>query len=169
MLKENLKSTESIGANDLEVQFDEKKATTGGYVTVSEITIKDASKFETGAIPTELQGANNDAIIADVNAAHKIAYYKGGVAYYPVMIKHFGDDLTPWDNGEVYSNNYADFLGRYGVLRNNWYTINVTGIKNIGAPEVPEVYGTPDDPNESWISVSINVLSWAKRSQDVNL
>lgn len=170
LLKENLNGGESIGAGDLDVTFDQK-ATTGGYVTVTEITIKDASasKFKTGAIPTELQAANNDAIIADVNAAHKIAYYKGGVSYYPVMIKHFGDDLTPWNNGEVYGSNNADFLGRYGVLRNNWYSINVTGIKSIGDPEVPKVYGTPDDPSESWISVTINILSWAKRSQSVDL
>lgn len=169
LLKENLNGGASIGAEDLDVTFDQK-ATTGGYVTVTEITIKDASasKFTNG-IPEGLQAANNDAIIADVNAAHKIAYYKDGVAYYPVMIKHFGDDLTPWNNGEVYGSNNADFLGRYGVLRNNWYSINVTGIKNIGDPEVPKVYGTPDDPSESWISVTINILSWAKRSQSVDL
>lgn len=170
LLKANLKPDQSIGAEDLDVTFDQK-ATTGGYVTVTEITIKDASasNFKTGAIPEGLQAANNDAIIADVNAAHKIAYYKGGVSYYPVMIKHFGDDLTPWSNGEVYGSNNADFLGRYGVLRNNWYSINVTGIKSIGDPEVPKVYGTPDDPSESWISVTINILSWAKRSQSVDL
>lgn len=170
LLKANLNGGASIGAEDLDVTFDQK-ATTGGYVTVTEITIKDASasKFKTGAIPEGLQAANNDAIIADVNAAHKIAYYKGGVSYYPVMIKHFGDDLTPWNNGEVYGSNNADFLGRYGVLRNNWYSINVTGIKSIGDPEVPKVYGTPDDPSESWISVTINILSWAKRSQSVDL
>lgn len=169
LLEANLKPNQSIGEDDLDVTFNEK-ATTGGYVTVSEITINEASasKFTNG-IPEGLQAANNDAIIADVNAAHKIAYYKGGVAYYPVMIKHFGDDLTPWSNGEVYGSNKADFLGRYGVLRNNWYSINVTGIKNIGDPEVPEIYGTPDDPSESWISVSINILSWAKRSQSVDL
>lgn len=170
LLKANLNGGESIGADDLEVTFNGKE-NTGGYVTVTEITIKDASasKFKTGAIPEGLQAANNDAIIADVNAAHKIAFYKGGVSYYPVMIKHFGDDLTPWNNGEVYGSNNADFLGRYGVLRNNWYSINVTGIKSIGDPEVPKVYGTPDDPSESWISVTINILSWAKRSQSVDL
>lgn len=169
LLEANLNGGASIGAEDLDVTFDQK-ATTGGYVTVTEITIKDASasKFTNG-IPEGLQAANNDAIIADVNAAHKIAFYKGGVSYYPVMIKHFGDDLTPWNNGEVYGSNNADFLGRYGVLRNNWYSINVTGITSIGDPEVPKVYGTPDDPSESWISVTINILSWAKRSQSVDL
>lgn len=169
LLEANLKPNQSIGEDDLEVTFNGKE-NTGGYVTVSEITINEASasKFTNG-IPEGLQAANNDAIIADVNAAHKIAFYKDGVAYYPVMIKHFGDDLTPWSNGEVYGSNKADFLGRYGVLRNNWYSINVTKITSIGDPEVPKVYGTPDDPSESWISVTINILSWAKRSQDVKL
>lgn len=165
LLEKNLKPGVKIGADDLKVTYQNQKDVNGGYMIVDKITI-DASNFNGDVVP---EGLQSSAIIDDVNAAHKIAYYKGGVAYYPVMIKHFGDDLTPWANGEVYGNNYADFLGRYGVLRNNWYTINVTGIKNIGAPEVPEVYGTPDDPNESWISVSINVLSWAKRSQSVDL
>lgn len=165
-----------LDEDDLTVELDAKKVATGGYVTVTSVTVKDeaASQFKNSTIPDALKSSpDNNAqakkIIDAVNAAHKIAFYKGGVSYYPVMIKHFGDDLTPWQSNEVYGNNNADFLGRYGVLRNNWYTINVNGIKNIGAPEVPEVYGTPDDPNESWISVSINVLSWAKRSQSVDL
>lgn len=165
----------NLNENDLTVEFDQK-GTDGGYVTVTSVTVNDAAanQFNNSTIPDALKSSpDNNAqakkIIDAVNAAHKIAFYKGGVSYYPVKIKHFGDDLTPWQSGEVYGENNEDFLGRYGVLRNNWYTINVNGIKNIGAPEVPEVYGTPDDPNEYWISVSINVLSWAKRSQSVNL
>lgn len=171
LLKDNLNSGESIGEDDLEVTLDPNVTAVGGYVTVTEIVIKDASKskFKNGTIPESLQAANNDVIIADVNSAHKIAYYKGGVSYYHVKIKHFGDDLTPWAGGESYGSNDADFLGRYGVLRNNWYTVDVSGIKSIGDPEVSEIYGMPDDPDESWISVTINILSWAKRSQSVDL
>ena len=110
---------------------------------------------------------NND-IIAAVNAGKKVSYYKGGVAYYPVMIRHFDNYQTPWDNVE-YNNNGNEYLGRYGVLRNNWYNNDVTAIKTIGSVDVPDVYGTPDDPMESWISVEINVLSWAKRTQNVDL
>ena len=88
------------------------------------------------------------------------------------MIQHFGDDQTPWTAGsESYPtpNRDDNYLGRWGVLRNNWYEINVTGVKSIGSPVVPEVYGTPDDPVQSWISVEINVLSWAKRTQNADL
>lgn len=164
-----LSEGKSIGEADLTVNFDNKE-TTGGDLTVTEITISDdrAGDFKGGDIPAVLKADGNNDIIAAVNAGKKVSYYKGGVAYYPVLIRHFDDSQTPWDNAE-YNNNENDYLGRYGVLRNNWYNIDVTAIKTIGSADVPDVYGTPDDPMESWISVEINVLSWAKRSQSVDL
>ena len=172
-----LKGGQSIGEADLTVNFDSKE-TTGGDLTVTEITISEDRKgdFKGGEIPAVLKADGNNDIIAAVNAGKKVSYYKGGVAYYPVMIRHFDEDQTPWtaeDKTESYPNTdgkaEANWLGRYGVLRNNWYEINVTGIKSIGSADVPDVDGTPDDPLESWISVEINVLSWAKRSQNVEL
>lgn len=110
-------------------------------------------------------------VIGNVNHNMTIAYYKGGVNYYPVYIKHFGDDQTPWtDNGTGKAYDSDDnYLGRYGVLRNNWYEVNVKSVRNFGEPEVPE--GTIDtpDPTDSFMSVEINVLSWAKREQDADL
>lgn len=150
----------------------------GGDLTVAKIEIDPncASWFKGEAIPTVLtyKGEGNDKIIAAVNNGKKVSYYKDGVAYYPVMIRHFDDYQTPWTaEGKTESypepNAEENWLGRYGVLRNNWYEINVTGIKSIGSADVPDVDGTPDDPLESWISVEINVLSWAKRSQEVEL
>lgn len=164
-----LNEGQSIGEADLTVNFDSKE-TTGGDLTVTEITISDdrAGDFKGGEIPAVLKADGNNDIIAAVNAGKKVSYYKGGIAYYPVLIRHFDESQTPWDNVE-YNNNGNDYLGRYGVLRNNWYNIDVTAIKTIGSADVPDVYGTPDDPMESWISVEINVLSWAKRSQNVDL
>lgn len=153
-----LSEGKSIGEADLTVNFDNKE-TTGGDLTVTEITISDdrAGDFKGGDIPAVLKADGNNDIIAAVNAGKKVSYYKGGIAYYPVLIRHFDDSQTPWDNAE-YNNNENDYLGRYGVLRNNWYNIDVTAIKTIGSADVPDVYGTPDDPMESWISVEINVL-----------
>lgn len=164
-----LKGGQSIDEADLTVNFD-SKGTTGGDLTVTEITISEDRKgdFKGGDIPAVLKADGNNDIIAAVNAGKKVSYYKGGVAYYPVMIRHFDNYQTPWDNVE-YNNNGNNYLGRYGVLRNNWYNIDVTAIKTIGSADVPDVYGTPDDPMESWISVEINVLSWAKRIQSVDL
>lgn len=162
-----------LGEDDLIVTY--SSTAEGGYIDVAEVTIKDASvsKFKGDVVPAILTAAGNDPIIAEINADNSIAYYKGGRSYYPIMIKHFGDDSTPWTVGGATSypepNAEQNWLGRWGVLRNNWYEISVNSITEIGYPEVPEVYGTPDDPVESWISVEINVLSWAKRTQNADL
>lgn len=157
-----------ITGDDLTVTFD--KAAGDLTVTMIEISADKAGDFKGGEIPDALTPGTeaNNAILAAVNAGKKVSCYANGVAYYPVMIRHFDDNQTPWSNVE-YGGNENNFLGRYGVLRNNWYEINVTGIKDIGYADVPDVYGTPDDPMESYISVEINVLSWAKRSQNVDL
>lgn len=103
-----------------------------------------------------------------------ILEYKDGIAYYPIRIKHFGDQLTPWDkntaniNDPYDSNNPAKYLGRYGVLRNNWYQLSISKISNIGSAVVPEIKFDEDnkpDEIEQYIAVRINVLSWAKRTQ----
>ena len=159
-----------LTGNDLTVTYGDRAASSAD-VMVLNITVNEsaATKFKGEAIPAAL--GRIEGVIAEINE-DKIAYYKGGVSYYPVMIQHFGDEQTPWTAGSVSyptPNRDANYLGRWGVLRNNWYEINVTGVKSIGSPVVPEVYGTPDDPVESWISVEINVLSWAKRVQNAGL
>ena len=65
----------------------------------------------------------------------------------------------------------ARFLGRYGVLRNNWYELEVNSITGIGEPRIPQVPTTsdPDDELKQFISVNINILSWAKRVQKEDL
>ncbi len=123
--------------------------------------------------------------LANINTENAIKYYKGGVSYYPVMIKHFGDELTPWaangtgnqlttetsyGTGETANQNY---LGRYGVVRNNWYDLEITSINKLGEPVVGnlELNNTPDDNNEveKWLSFRINILAWAKRVQNIEL
>ena len=128
--------------------------------------------------------ALSDKELAETLNLGKLVSYEDGCAYYPIRIKHFGKDDTPWNTEDnapttkpskgattalIYpgtdpkrSNNY---LGRYGVLRNNWYDISVSKISAIGSPVVPEVDETPDDDFYNYIAVRINVLSWAKRTQ----
>lgn len=153
--------------------------TTENYVEVASV------KYNDGA--TETTGKIFDII---KNHFGEIAVYKDGIAYYPVLIKHFGDQLTPWNitdaakkewttqpsaggidqiypNGD--SNRDANYLGRYGVVRNNWYELNIKSVKRPGKPGINTPDNTPDDELDSYISVSINILSWAKRSQDVDL
>ena len=98
-----------------------------------------------------------------------ISTYLNGEAYYIARIKHF-NELTPWTPGKAYDSDNAGFLGRYGVLRNNWYELSVNKVSGLGYPDVPEVKPTlPDDENDQYISVSVKILSWAKRSQKIDL
>ena len=98
-----------------------------------------------------------------------IATYLDGVTYYIARIKHF-NELTPWTAGKPYGTDNDKYLGRYGVLRNNWYDLSVTSISGLGYPDVPEVKPTvPDDENEQYINVEVKILDWAKRSQSIDL
>ncbi len=125
--------------------------------------------------------------------------YTDGVTYYATRIAHFGEAETPWNageeaynnyeliypmNGGIYGSNRANaWLGRWGVVRNNWYTIQVTGIKGIGdatplnydgeakGPNGDTPGDTPDDNPEPkyYISAHIHITPWVKRLQNVTL
>ena len=95
--------------------------------------------------------------------------YLEGATYYIARVKHFGS-LTPWNSGESYGTKNKEYLGRYGMLRNNWYELQVGNVYGPGYPGVPPVDPTlPDDENEKYLSVSVKILSWAKRSDTVDL
>lgn len=95
--------------------------------------------------------------------------YYMGVTYYIARVKHFGS-LTPWKSGDSYGTDNATYLGRYGMLRNNWYELQVGNVYGPGYPGVPPVDpNQPDDENEKYLSVSVKILSWAKRSDKVDL
>lgn len=98
-----------------------------------------------------------------------ISTYLNGEAYYIARIKHF-NELTHWTAGDAYGSKNDKYLGRYGVLRNNWYSLSVKSISNLGYPEVPEVKPTvPDDENDKYINVEVKILDWAKRTQEIEL
>lgn len=159
----------TIGGGDLTLTYDTDAA---GVIHLTGVSV-DPAKLKTTPDPLPA------TYVKDVEAAvGSMVYYKNGVSYYTVRIKHFGDDLTPWKKnelgvkaGEVYptTNQAENWLGRYGVLRNNWYDITVQGVKGLGSATVPELTGTTDDELDSYIAVQINVLSWAKRTQNATL
>ncbi len=100
-----------------------------------------------------------------------LSTFESGVSYYIARVKHFGDELTKWEDGNAtYNSNNANWLGRYGVLRNNWYELSVNSVSGPGYPDVPKVNPKdPDDENWQYINVSVKILSWAKRTQEVDL
>ena len=103
-------------------------------------------------------------------AAVGLSTFAGGVSYYIARVKHF-NGLTPWNPGDkTYDTNNANWLGRYGVLRNNWYELSVSSVSGPGYPDVPKVNPTdPDDVNDQYINVEVKILDWAKRSQSIDL
>lgn len=139
------------------------------FLTTENVSIKDG---ETEKINTPgLVATLNQKLGLDETNGVGIKTYKNGESYYIARIKHFGDDLTPWKAGdENYGGNNLNWLGRYGVLRNNWYDLTIEKISGPGYPDVPEVKpDDPDDEDTKYINVSVKILDWAKRSQSVDL
>ena len=131
------------------------------------VEIKSGEDDRTADVVNEI----NEKFGLDMSKGIGIKTYKEGVSYYIARIKHFGDDLTPWKEGDAtYNGENQKWLGRYGVLRNNWYDLTIEKISGPGYPDVPEVKpDTPDDEDTKYINVSVKILDWAKRSQSVNL
>lgn len=133
----------------------------------SNVEIKSGEDDRTADVVNEI----NKKLGLDKDKGIGIKTYKEGVSYYIARIKHFGDDLTPWKEGDAtYNEENLKWLGRYGVLRNNWYDLTINSISGPGYPDVPEVKPTdPDDEDTKYINVSVKILDWAKRSQNVDL
>lgn len=131
------------------------------------VEIKEGTEDKTLVVADQI----NKKLGLDMNKGIGIKTYKEGVSYYIARIKHFGDDLTPWKEGDAtYNGENLKWLGRYGVLRNNWYDLTINSISGPGYPDVPEVKPTdPDDEDTKYINVSVKILDWAKRSQTVDL
>lgn len=143
--------------------------TTAGnrMLTASNITVTKETGDVVALKPEDVKAINDKLGLSE---GYGISTYEKGESYYIARIKHFGDALTPWKPGEAYNGDNLKYLGRYGMLRNNWYELNVQSVSGPGYPDVPDVKpNTPDDEIDKYIKVSVKILSWAKRSQDVNL
>lgn len=141
----------------------------GGTHVLDETTveIKEGTEDKTAVVAGQI----NTKLGLDKDKGIGIKTYKNGESYYIARIKHFGDDLTPWNEGNAtYGGKNLEWLGRYGVLRNNWYDLTINKISGPGYPDVPKVKPTDaDDEDTKYISVSVKILDWAKRSQNVEL
>ena len=165
------------------IDYTNFKTKEGSHV-ITLADIKDATGAAlVGATPYSIGTGSKtgDEIVADINAKLGlkdgraeamvgINTYLKGVTYYIARVRHFDDDKTPWSSGEAYNAENGKYLGRYGMLRNNWYELKVGKVFGPGYPGVPPVDPTlPDDENEKYLSVSVKILSWAKRSHTVDL
>lgn len=151
-----------------EVKLDATTNNISGEAGQHKITVDNIKYTGTGTskVDAAITAINEKLGLSD---AAGISTYLNGEAYYIARIKHF-NELTPWKAGEAYSTDNGKYLGRYGVLRNNWYELSVNSVSGLGYPDVPEVKpNLPDDENDQYINVSVKILDWAKRSQSVDL
>ena len=142
-------------------------------IAADNITFDPGSSTKTSQVkPEVIKEVNKKLGLSEDPTTHKvnvgISTYLNGEAYYIARIKHF-NELTPWTPGTAYTDD-ATFLGRYGVLRNNWYELSVRSISGLGYPDVPEVKpNVPDDENDKYINVEVKILAWAMRKQVIDL
>ncbi len=179
---------ENAGAKTYEVSVKFTDTSTSTDYAVSDIT------------DTTIKGdwSKTDGIKATAEAFQTVTFYKGGYAYYNVRIKHFGDVETPWssDNASAlgtseteYTVNHIygwddsdaakkatankNFLGRYGIVRDNWYQLTISGISKLGTATPTDVSdkNNPDDEvqDEYYISAHVHILPWVIRQQSVEL
>ena len=94
-----------------------------------------------------------------------VEYFQKGVCYYNILIRH--DDAITATMAH----------GKYGVVRNNWYTLTINSVKQPGSPWLPDTTnptdpkdpGEDDDDKEAYLSVEITVNPWTTWSQGVDL
>lgn len=152
----------------------ESDAVDGTYTASSE-----TPEALTPALSTAWTAAKDEA-----EAALTVSCYKGGLSYYNIRIQHFGEYETPWAASratqpgttieQIYGDaatRTADYLGRYGVVRDNWYNLSIDGVAKLGSAEPKPVNGdpTPDDEieKEYYISCHVHILPWVLRTQHV--
>lgn len=152
-----------------------KKNTTIGYKDAElQVALKD-SEIKLYTI-TDDQASEDTSAPAKIDEAIKKALtdnpptvYYNGYCYYVVPIRHFAkSEVADYTGGEYQPNH----LGRYGIVRNNYYQITINDITQPGEPITdPTVEPSTDKDDETnyWINVSIKVLSWKIRTQDVIL
>lgn len=166
----------TVGASSTPLTKDQledriEAAVTAAGKTATLATSWDANlKCTTTALPKSVFSTepSDEDLAAINNALGKLQVYEHGDCYYVGRIRHFIDLTTDaWPAGGRTSNFYDSTkdLGRYGIVRNNWYQLTVNTISQPGSPAVPVPDTEWDDVNNYYIDCTINILSWAVRTQ----
>ncbi len=81
--------------------------------------------------------------------------YPDAVCYYSAPVKHFTEVAKT-------------VVGHYGVVRNHWYQVNISAINGFGHPADPDKPVVPEgiEDDEWQLECKINVLAWAKKTQN---
>lgn len=176
----NMKADITAAINAMEVVKARGTATNLIFEEVN-AHLRRVKSFTIGSV-SYAANATDAAVLKVFNTVYSnigdINIYKDGMVYYQIRVKHFGDDLTPWNRGEAkvtttdtypVVNRDANYLGRYGILRNNWYELNVATVNRLGYPAIPPLTDKPDDLLNEYISVIVNIQPWVKKGKEIVL
>lgn len=159
--KDNRNNTTLIPASDVEFvtattaqAADADSETSPRYFSYLQLTSTAESKTyydENGNTLTK------DAVNNILKSLPGTKVWHEGRTYYYTDIEHFGAD---------------EAKGKYGVVRNHVYDINLTSVKGLGTPVLdPTEDIIPQKPEnvDTYIAAQINILSWRIVKQDVSL
>lgn len=143
-----------------DINFKDPDATTQQYLVTP--TLADApagtkyyTKTTTGTTPTFTEVDKNKVLAAI--ESDKAEIRKDGKAYYYVPIKHLGGN---------------DQLAEYGIVRNHFYKITLSGIKGFGTPVYdPSKVVKPAVPTyqDTYLAARVQVLQWRVVNQNASL
>lgn len=146
-----------LSASDID--FKDPDGTMQQYRVTPTLVNDPAKKYYTkttsGTTPTFTE-VQKSTVLAAIEAA-KAEIRKGGKAYYYVPIKHLGN------TGEV---------AEYGIVRNHFYKITLSGIKGFGTPVYnPDQVVKPVVPtyDDTYLAARVQVLQWRIVNQNASL
>lgn len=125
---------------------------------------------------TETDGATLKAYLQALLNSLTIKFYDDGYCYYRVLIRHFDDTQTPWSSAAsmtdntpavVYGGDAENYLGRYGMVRNNWYNISINSVTHVGSPVIPPLTTNADDKVEQLLNATLHISGWEKHEQNL--
>lgn len=147
-----------------DINFKDPDATTQQYLVTP--TLADApagtkyyTKSTTGTTPTFTE-VDKATVLAAIEA-DKAEIRKDGRAYYYVPIKHLGSTEAN-----------ADAIAEYGIVRNHFYKITLSGIKGFGTPVYdPSKVVVPAVPTyqDTYLAARVQVLQWRVVNQNASL
>lgn len=156
----------------------------GGTATVTAVTQTARSSGTTGA--TTFTTLETTGLATYINNNVTLKFYDDGYCYYRVPIRHFTNTETPWQSTPAMTNNTtaqaysaaaataaggtgidATFLGRYGMVRNNWYDISITSVTHIGSPVIPALTTNADDKVEQLLNTTLSISGWTTHNQNL--
>ncbi len=113
------------------------------------------------ATDEEVRMNSNQLLSAVYEFAGYADYFKNGMMYYYVPIRH----VTAGRSEGSYQ------LGDIGVVRNHWYKITVNSVKRPGIPvSDPDQPIIPNvDPADQYLGLDIHILPWHVIEQNIDL